>query len=298
MARATLCEGRSTVWRRSHHHIDSCNKHNKDHKTLHTMRPSVVYKILYTLALIRYFWIFFAGEIVGVCIAADEVVVDCPGKDEAFVTTCSGIGDGDKHHIIYNNENVNNVDFDESDLVNEVIEDSQNEEQLQRSSSTGDTEGQHNNNNFNEKEGGAGFSDTAGYDNSPMQQLRDNINTLTKRYYDPLPRNGKVAIGIGLGFISSRICLGVANRMFRLAGATWVLSEMLYTSGFCDEAKCVPEEARPWVHILRRALVNQSLKVRMMARRIYNQDRIRELVKKDEFVSGGFATGAFIGFVI
>jgi hypothetical protein len=40
------------------------------------------------------------------------------------------------------------------------------------------------------------------------------------------------------------------------------------------------------------------MKVRALARRIYDQDRIRELAQRDEFVAAGFASGAFIGFVI
>ncbi len=245
----------------------------------------------------------------GFCCRAADDVVDCPGKDEAFVTTCSGKGNTDKPVKEEAEPTVvDNVDFDENDLVNEVLEDSQNEQYQQQqhfesvyedeepapSPSTFNTDNQSNNSKQNEE---TAFCDAA-YDNTPMEQLKANINTLTKRYYDPLPRNGKVAIGTTLGFIASRISLGVANRIFRLAGATWVLSEMLYTSGFCDEAKCVPEEARPWISILRRTVVNQCMKVRRWARKVWDQDRIRELAQKDEFVAGGFATGAFIGFVI
>lgn len=214
--------------------------------------------------------------------ADDDAVVDCPGKDEPFVTTCSGNGNGETEPTADGDDDSNgNADFNEDDLVNEVLEDHSDS------------------NNFHQKEEQTNneFCDTA-YDRTPMQQLTENIHTITKRYYDPLPRNGKAAIGASLGFIASRICLGVANRVFRLAGATWVLSEMLYTSGFCDEYECVPEEARPWIHILRRTLANQSMKVRTMARRIYDQDRIRELAQKDEFVAAGFASGAFIGFII
>ena len=227
----------------------------------------------------------------GFCHAADDDLVDlvdCPGKDEAFVTTCSGKDNIDNpanaEEASYNDEPtvVGSVDFDEDDIVNEVLE---------------DFNSQKTNNDFEQDEEEAEVCDAA-YDNTPMQQLKANFNTLAKRYYDPLPRNGKLAIGTSLGFIASRITLGVANRIFRLTGAIWVLSEMMYTSGFCDEAQCVPEEARPWIGILRRSLAIQSMKVRAWARKLYDQERIRELAQKDEFVAGGFATGAFIGFVL
>ena len=251
-------------------------------------------KKMCTMARFVFVFIILALHSTGVCHAADNDVVDCPGKDEAFVTTCSG-----KDNIIDipANEVIGDVDFDENDLVNEVLEDSESEQYQQQrfESETAPSPTDSQSNNFKQNEE-AGFCDAN--DNTPIQQLKANINTLTKRYYDPLPRNGKAAISASAGFILSRISMGVANRLFRLAGATWVLSEMLYTSGFCDEARCVPEEARPWINILRRTVVNQSMKVRVWARKVWDPDRIRELAQKDEFVAGGFATGAFIGFVI
>lgn len=239
----------------------------------------------------------------------DDPVVDCPGRDEPFVTTCSGNGNGETEPTVDGDDDRNddNADFNEEDLVNEVLEDDSErnhpyaayeDEEPNSSPSAGSTANHQSNNNFHQKEEETNEFCNTSYDRTPMQQLTENIHTITKRYYDPLPRNGKAAIGASLGFIASRICLGVANRVFRLAGATWVLSEMLYTSGLCDEYECVPEEARPWIHILRRTLANQSMKVRTMARRIYDQDRIRELAQRDEFVAAGFASGAFIGFVI
>ena len=222
----------------------------------------------------------------GVCKAADDVV-DCPGKDEAFITTCSGTDNNldnqaDEMADYAQPTVINTVDFDDDDILNEVLgeSDNQSSDDLKQDEETA-------------------YCDTALYDNTtPMQQLKANLNTLTERYYDPLPRNGKAAIGTSIGFIASRLTLGVANRLFRLAGAIWVISEMAYTSGFCEEAQCVPEEARPWIGILRRTLVHQCMKVRVWARKVYNQERIRELAQKDEFVASGFAAGALIGFVL
>eukprot|EP00984_Skeletonema_dohrnii_P032828 scaffold27662_cov94-Skeletonema_dohrnii-CCMP3373.AAC.1 len=185
---------------------------------------------LCTMSRPRFVFVFIilTLHLAGVCRAADDVV-DCPGKDEAFVTTCSGTENIDSpadnaEEASHDDEPtiIDSVDFDEDDLVNEVLEDFDSQ----------------NDNNFKQEEAEEedGVCDAA-YDNTPMQQLRANINTLTKRYYDPLPSNGKAAIG-----------------------AIWVLSEVMYTSGFCDEAQCVPEEARPWIGILRRTVVKQCMK--------------------------------------
>ena len=73
---------------------------------------------------------------------------------------------------------------------------------------------------------------------------------------------------------------------------------MAHTTGFCDEAQCVPEDARPWVGIIKRALIKQCIKVRLFVRKIWNSDKIRELAQRDELVALGFAAGAFIGFVV
>lgn len=209
---------------------------------------------------------------------ASDADIDCPGPDEAFVTSCSGSKSPDSK--------------DKTDLVNEGLEDSQEKvssprkrKHKRKAHNSGTSEA-----NIND--------DTEGEGSTTIQQLKQTTKTLIERYYDPLPNQGKCAIGTICGFTASRLSLGVANRVFRLAGATWVLSEMLHTTGYCDEARCLPEEARPWVGVLHRALTKQSAKVRMIARRIWDEDRIREIAQKDEMVAGGFAAGAFIGFVV
>jgi len=246
--------------------------------------------------------------------------IDCPGPDEAFVTTCSG-GSSDKTIPPLSEETDITEDdlFDESDLVNEVLEDSTTEQELppkqsqpkftsSDSNNSDDYERQHQqkqrrqfDTNFNSKDDKHSNEEgMCNSDDGPMalQQLKQTTTKLMQRYYDPLPKQGKMAIGTIVGFTASRLSLGVANRIFRIAGATWVLSEMAHSSGFCDEAQCVPEEARPWIGIVKRALINQCIKVRLFARRIWNQDRIRELAQKDELVAAMFAAGAFIGFIV
>jgi len=247
--------------------------------------------------------------------------IDCPGPDEAFVTTCSG-GSSDKTTQTTSPSEETDITeddlFDESDLVNEVLEDSTTEQELppkqsqpkytSNNNNSYDYERQHQqkqqqhfDTNFNSKDDRHSNEEgMCNSDDGPMalQQFKQTTTKLMQRYYDPLPKQGKMAIGTIVGFTASRLSLGVANRIFRIAGATWVLSEMAHSSGFCDEAQCVPEEARPWIGIVKRALINQCIKVRLFARRIWNQDRIRELAQKDELVAAMFAAGAFIGFIV
>lgn len=197
--------------------------------------------------------------------------VDCPGPGEAFVTSCSGSEPTP----------AGAEDFDEEELVDEVLKGAKEKKPYNSV-----PKAKENNNDSDEGPTAA------------IQQLKQTSQKMIQRYYDPLPRQGKCAIGTICGFTASRLSLGVANRIFRLAGATWVLSEVLHTTGFCDEAKCMPEEARPWVGILTKALRRQCVKVRMFARQIWDQDRIRAIADKDEMVAGGFAAGAFVGFVV
>jgi hypothetical protein len=136
-----------------------------------------------------------------------------------------------------------------------------------------------------------------------VQQFKRTSNRLIQKYYTPLPKQGKGAIGGVIGYTISRLALGVANRIFRIVGATYVLSEALYTSGFCDEEKCstsslIPEEARPWITILRRLVIRQCIKIRNVTRQLWDTEKIRYVAQKDEVLSGGFAVGAFIGFVV
>ena len=238
----------------------------------------------------------------GDAVDASDVDIDCPGPDEAFVTTCTG-SEPPHTNDETSTENTNkSFGFGESDIVNEVLEESKEDDDSRSrrsyksgtSSANNDNDRRHHDYNSG---GGAGFCD-ASESAAATQQMKQTLRKLTSKYYDPLPRQGKVCIGAVCGFTASRLSLGVANRLFRLAGATWVLSEVLHTSGYCDEAKCVPEEARPWVGILRRALVKQCIKVRMIARQLWDQDRVRGIVQKDELIAGGFAAGAFVGFVV
>lgn len=195
---------------------------------------------------------------------------DCPGPGEAFVTTCSG---SESHHS--GEPSAETETLDDLDLVDEVLEDSK------KTSSHAHT------------------NDGSQQDlNSGAPSVKKQFRAAVQRYYDPLPSPGKCAIGTICGFASSRLSLGMANRAFRFAGATWVLSEVMETSGFCDEARCVSEEAQPWIELLRKALIKQCIRVRLIARRMWNRDRIREIAQKDGMVTGGFAAGAFIGFIV
>ncbi|KAL3801801.1 hypothetical protein HJC23_001197 [Cyclotella cryptica] len=259
------------------------------------------------------------SSLIAVQISADITVdsenYECPGDGVAFVTTCSGSGgnqDGSsesgsdgavRDEKTSHPQNENSVQdtgesrsrydaIDESDVVNEVLQESSNYQQPQYSNTQSFTE-QTKSNDHDE----CLFCESDDIRATAAQQLQHTIGKLTHTYYDPLPPKAKCAVGAICGFAASRITLGAANRIFRLAGAIWVASEVLHTSGFCDEAKCVPGEFRPWIGILRKALIKQCIRVRVMARKIYNQQRIREIAQRDEMFAGGFASGAFVGFV-
>jgi len=135
---------------------------------------------------------------------------------------------------------------------------------------------------------------------SAYHQLKKTTTTFVRRYYSPLDKRGKCAIGSACGFLASRLSLGVANRIFRVAGATWVFSEAVHASGLCDEKSCavIPEEARPWIVILRRSIGKKVESIRDLARRIWNKDRIREIAQQDEALACGLAAGAFVGFIV
>lgn len=247
----------------------------------------------------------------------DSEKSDCPGDGVAFVTTCSGSGgnqdgsdnsksDGaarDEHTIDSQREDFyhdtgersrGDDDIDDMDILNEVLQE-QTKHQQQYSNTQSFTE----QTKLNDKEDRDQclFCEANDIQLSAIQQLQHTIGALTHKYYDPLPPKAKCAVGTICGFAASRITLGAANRIFRLVGAIWVASEVLHTSGFCDEARCVPGELRPWIGILQKALVRQCIRVRLMARKIYNQQRIREIAQRDKMFAGGFASGAFVGFV-
>lgn len=254
---------------------------------------------------------------------------DCPDDNAAFVTTCSGVHDEqddvfeesaatsikDEHTVddpkkyedattiednLYQQheagvekQSENDKLTDDLDLVQEVLEESlpQQPEQSHTQTCTPSLGG-------NSHSDGNLYEEPDEIDTNARKQLQHTFIKLSHRYYDPLPDKAKCAVGAICGFASSRITLGVANRIVRLTGAIWVASEVLHTSGFCDETKCVPEEMRPWIGIIRRALIKQCIKVRMLARKIYDKEGIRSIAQRDGMFSGGFASGAFVGFVV
>ena len=247
----------------------------------------------------------------------DASDVNCPGPDEAFVTTCSGSGGQQQQQQLDQHQpgpfSDPDSEFDASYLVDEVLSENssddhsqqQQQQQQQQHSATNEyceasyeyCEASSSRSSSNDDKGGDNFDAT--HDAvTALQQLKRTTDRLVQRYYAPLPKQGKCAIGSICGFAASRMSLGVANRIFRLAGATWVLSEVLHSSGFCEEERCVPEEARPWIGILRRMLIRQCARVRFAARKFWDQERIREIAHRDELLAGGFAAGAFVGFVV
>ncbi|KAL7524215.1 hypothetical protein ACHAWF_000864 [Thalassiosira exigua] len=222
--------------------------------------------------------------------------IDCrleAADAEEFATGCGGEGGGAEDAA---------ADFDASELVDEVLADSKESRPAKKK----EEEDGRPRSGFDSQEGarcdassgGPSGGAAGGESGALVRQLRQTSEQLLRRYYDPLPKQGKCAVGTACGLVSSRIALGAANRLVRLAGATWALSEALHASGFCDEARCLPEEARPFLGVLRNALVRQCARVRTLARRMWDRDRLREAARKDEAAVGGFLAGAFVGFVI
>lgn len=229
-----------------------------------------------TICLLSHFHVEVFADVV------IEEQYECPDDNAAFVTTCSGgdtehnidesndglVGDGGDVTDEQINDGVEDEDdtvdqdlneqsetetknknqhqegsFDDSDLVNEVLQETSQQEQCNAQTCTP---------NFGDNSPNDNNHDEYGENTNAMQQLQHTFVKLSHRYYDPLPSKAKCAVGTVCGFVSSRIALGVANRIVRLTGAVWVASEVLHTSGFCDETKCVPEEMRPWIGIVKR----------------------------------------------
>ena len=245
--------------------------------------------------------------------------VDCPGRDEAFVTSCSGSGGGGEAQEA--RQQTDGRVEDESDLVDEVLRESagreeraepakesrrSEEERRQRANYSGGPRAEKQS-AFADRQRREGqqqeepVCDAPSDDESAavlLVQLRRGLETQVRRHYDPLRPELKALTGSVLGMISSRLVLGVASRLVRLAGAVYVLSEALHASGYCDESSCVPEEARPWISVMKRAIVRQCVRVREASRRVWNEERIREFVDGNKDLAGGLAAGAFFGFVL
>ena len=131
-------------------------------------------------------------------------------------------------------------------------------------------------------------------ENDPTEILQGWLNT-ARDQYDNLPDQGKFATGAVVGFTSSKIAVKSAVRLVKLAGATFVATEMLEAAGILDTE--VYTNSEPAKDIKNRVLSKVG-DIRNSIRNKLDGKNIKKWMESDKMGTIGAATGAFFGFLL
>lgn len=134
---------------------------------------------------------------------------------------------------------------------------------------------------------------TASAKDSPFKSTYDYL----KQKYDELPENGKLATGAVAGYGMSRVAIKSAVTVVKVAGAAFVATEALNAAGVLDEIK-FPDSLSDERENLKRRALSVANGFRNGVRDRLKPETLRKFMETDRMASIGFASGAFLGFVV
>ena len=131
-------------------------------------------------------------------------------------------------------------------------------------------------------------------ENDPTEILQKWLNT-ARDQYDNLPEQGKFATGAVVGFTTSKIAVNSAVKLVKIAGATFVATEMLEAVGILDTELYTNSE--PAKDIKNRVLMKVG-DIRNSIKQKFDGKNIKKWLESDKMATLGAATGAFFGFLM
>lgn len=127
----------------------------------------------------------------------------------------------------------------------------------------------------------------------PFQSTYDYL----KQKYDDLPENGKLATGAVAGYGVSRVAIKSAVTVVKVAGAAFVATEALNAAGVLDEIK-FPDSLTDEKENLKRRALSVANGFRNGVRERLKPETLKRYMETERMASIGFASGAFLGFVV
>lgn len=127
----------------------------------------------------------------------------------------------------------------------------------------------------------------------PFQGTYDYL----KQKYDDLPENGKLATGAVAGYGMSRVAIKSAVTVVKVAGAAFVATEALNAAGVLDDIK-FPDSYSDETENMKRRALSAANRFRTGVRKRLNPDALKGFMETDKMASIGFASGAFLGFIV
>lgn len=131
-------------------------------------------------------------------------------------------------------------------------------------------------------------------ENDPTETLQNWLSTARNKY-DTLPEQGKFATGAVIGFTTSKIAVRSAVKFVKIAGATFVATEMLEAAGILDTDTYTNSESAQNV---KQRVLSKVGDVRKAVHRQFDGKNIKSWMESDKMGTIGAATGAFFGFLL
>lgn len=136
---------------------------------------------------------------------------------------------------------------------------------------------------------------SSGSNDVDAKEILEKWISVARNQYDNLPDQGKFATGAVVGFTSSKVAVNSAVRFVKIAGATFVATEVLEAAGILDMDALTESESS---ESIKRKAIGKIGEIRASIRRRLDGKNIKRWMEEDRMGSLGAATGAFFGFLL
>mmetsp|Transcript_15292 Transcript_15292/g.21817 ORF Transcript_15292/g.21817 Transcript_15292/m.21817 type:complete len:187 (+) Transcript_15292:91-651(+) len=137
-----------------------------------------------------------------------------------------------------------------------------------------------------------------------VESIRESLGNALKPVkvkYDSLPPKGKFATSAVIGFVSSKAAVGTTVKVLKIAGATFLVSELLNYAGVYDNIDDKIVENSEFVQKAKTVVLSKVNHCRLMMREHLTMDKARlafeRAMKKDKMGTMGCTTGAVAALV-
>ena len=134
----------------------------------------------------------------------------------------------------------------------------------------------------------------AGEVNDPTEILQQWVSQ-ARTQYDNLPDQGKFATGAVVGYTTSKLAVRSAVKFVKIAGATFVATEVLDAAGIFEIEQFADSETQE--NMKQRALTKIG-DLRKAIRSRLDGKNLKRWMESDKMGTLGAATGAFFGFLL
>ena len=132
----------------------------------------------------------------------------------------------------------------------------------------------------------------------------ESITVPLKQQFDALPPKGKFATGAFVGFAATRVAIKTTTGILKIAGATFVASEVLNRAGVFNTVDLpdISEENMALLKKARRVAASSLNNFRMEVRQRLSPEKVKSVfdsaLEKERMGTLGLASGAVAGFVL